>query len=111
MQDQISEDTHIITDDMGTYRGTNKMFASHNVVRHSLGEYVRGPIYTNTIENFFSILKRGLTGVYQHVGAQHLRRYIGEFDFRYNTREITDMERMNNALIGISGKRLMYSQP
>jgi len=108
MQEQISKDTHIITDDMRAYRGTGNIFASHKVVKHSLGEYVRGPIYTNTIENFFSILKRGLNGVYQHVSPQHLKRYIGKFDFRYNNREVTDMERMDVALIGISGKRLMY---
>ncbi len=111
MREQISEESNVITDEMRSYQGTEKVFASHEVVKHSLGEYVRGSIYTNTIENFFSILKRGLTGIYQHVGAQHLKRYIGEFDFRYNNREITDMERMDNALIGISGKRLMYSQP
>lgn len=62
----------------------------------------------NTIENYFSILKRGLVGVYQHVGPQHLKRYIGEFDFRYNYREITDAERRDVALMGIEGKRLTY---
>ena len=71
-------------------------------------EPVRDPIHPNTIENYFSILKRGLTGVYQHVGANHLRRYIGEFDFRYNNRELTDEERALITLRGIGGKRMMY---
>lgn len=59
-------------------------------------------------ENYFSILKRGLTGVYQHVGAQHLKRYLCEFDFRYNTRKIEDHERAALALKGITGKRMTY---
>ena len=91
MREQIEKDTHIMTDDFKSYIGLNKEFAKHDVVKHSKKEYVRGAIYTNTVENYFSILKRGLTGIYQHVGAQHLRRYIGEFDSRYNTRDITDI--------------------
>jgi len=74
----------VFTDDMGSYQGSDRHFISHCVVSHSKGEYVRGEIHTNTIENYFSILKRGLVGTYQHVGANHLRRYTGEFDFRYN---------------------------
>ena len=77
--------------------GINRSARSYKTYVLQFVEYVRGPVYTNTIESFFSILKRGLNGVYQHVGAQHLRRYIGEFDFRYNTREKTDMGRMNDA--------------
>ena len=69
---------------------------------------MRGQIHINTIENYFSILKRGLRGVYQHVGANHLKRYIGEFDFRYNNRKITDNERAIIALKGIDGKRLLF---
>lgn len=108
IREQIEHDTHIVTDDMGAYKGLDKEFDNHSVVCHSQNEYVRGPIYTNTIENYFSILKRGLVGVYQHVGPQHLKRYIGEFDFRYNFREITDAERRDVALQGIEGKRLTY---
>ena len=108
MREQIKEDTHIVTDDSRTYDGTSLDFEKHSVIQHRKGEYVRGPISTNTIENYFSILKRGLTGVYQHVGARHLKRYIGEFDFRYNNREVSDMERTEIALKGIEGKRLLY---
>ena len=78
------------------------------MVKHSLGEYVRGPIHTNTIEGYFSILKRGLVGTFHHVGPRHLKRYIGEFDFRYNNRDISDQERADIALKGIDGKRLLY---
>jgi hypothetical protein len=93
---------------MGAYKDLDKEFDKHSTVCHSQNEYVRGPIYTNTIENYFSILKRGLVGVYQHVGSQHLKRYIGEFDFRYNFRKISDAERRDVALKGIEGKRLTY---
>jgi hypothetical protein len=65
-------------------------------------------VHTNTVENYFSILKRGITGVYHHVGEQHLHRYLSEFNFRYNERKIDDDERSILALRGIEGKRLMY---
>ena len=106
---QVNKDTHLMTDEHGAYSGLGKHFQSHGVVKHSRKEYVRGKIYTNTIENYFSILKRGLIGTYHHVGAQHLKRYIGEFDFRYNNRKITDSERTAEALKGIAGKRLTYT--
>jgi transposase-like protein len=109
MTDQIHKDSHIMTDDFRAYKGLDKKFDNHDVVCHSKKEYTRGPIHTNTIENYFSILKRGLTGIYQHVGANHLKRYVGEFDFRYNTRKISDLNRSEIALTGIAGKRLMYS--
>jgi transposase-like protein len=108
MTDQISQDTHIITDEMGSYRKVGEEFSEHNTVSHGSGEYVRGAIHTNTIENYFSVVKRGLVGTFHHVGPQHLRRYMGEFDFRYNNREVTDIERAEIALMGIDGKRLMY---
>ena len=69
---------------------------------------MRGNVHTNTIEGFFSIFKRGIYGVYQHVSSHHLHRYTTEFDFRYNNRKIADAERATNMLKGISGKRLLY---
>lgn len=110
MSEQIDKKTDIMTDDFRAYKGLDKEFASHSAVKHSQGEYVRGKIYTNTIENYFSILKRGLKGIYQHVGSVHLRRYIGEFDFRYNTRKMSDEDRAILALKGIAGKRLYYTR-
>jgi len=108
MQEQIAQDTAIVTDEMSSYNGTEKMFRSHDTVTHGAGEYVRGQIHTNTIENYFSLVKRALVGTYHHVAPRHLRRYIGEFDFRYNNRKVDDSARMNAALCGIDGKRLMY---
>ena len=75
------------------------------------GRPVRGDVHTNTAENYFSIFKRGIAGVYHHVSQQHLKRYLAEFDFRYNERAslgIDDQERTDRALRGIVGKRLTY---
>lgn len=106
---QVAKDTVIATDDAKFYRKLRDEFEHHSV-NHSVHEYVRGAIHTNTIENYFSILKRGLSGVYQHVGEGHLKRYVGEFDFRYNHRGISDEERTALALRGIAGKRLLYTR-
>lgn len=105
----IARETRIMTDEAGYYRGIDSHFAEHHTVNHSAGEYARGDITTNTVEGFFSIMKRGLIGTYHHVGSQHLGRYLHEFDFRYNTRRVTDAERMIAALDGIEGKRLYYA--
>ncbi len=104
----IDPDAHLMTDDAGQYRIIGPEFAKHDVVCHSADEYVRGEVHTNTVESFFSILKRGLIGVYHHVGAQHLQRYVTEFDFRYNHRKTTDSQRVTNVVKGIAGKRLTY---
>ena len=83
----------------------------HESVDHSKGEYVRKDVHTNTLEGYFSILKRGLIGTYQHVDKKHLGRYLAEFDFRMNTRAalgINDAERTTILMQGIAGKRLTY---
>ncbi|MCH7650690.1 MAG: IS1595 family transposase [Nitrospinae bacterium] len=108
IREQVASETHLMTDDFGGYKDLGMEFEKHSVIRHIRGEYVRGPIHTNTIEGYFSILKRGLVGVYQHIKSKHLKKYIGEFDFRYNNRRITDAKRTDVALLGIGGKRLMY---
>lgn len=109
MMKQIKADTVLMTDEAPVYRKIGNTFAMHGVVQHGIGEYVRGgTIHTNTIEGYFSIFKRGMKGVYQHCGSQHLKRYLCEFDYRYNMRSIDDSSRMAGILQGISGKRLMY---
>lgn len=93
------------------YRRIAEDFSGHHYVRHSDDEYVRGDVDTNTIEGFFSILKRRMRGVYQHCGKSHLHRYMAEFDFRYSNRatlEISDTVRADIALMGVVGKRLTY---
>src|ERR1700693_5044683 len=89
-------------------------FGSHQTVNHSISEYVRGDAHTNTVEGYFSIFKRGIYGVYHHVSQQHLKRYLAEFDFRYNERialGVTDKERAAKAIKSAAGKRLTYRDP
>jgi transposase-like protein len=108
---QVNAATSLMTDANPHSRTAASVFASHDVVNHSIGEYVRGEAHTNTIEGYFSILKRGIIGTYHHVSAAHLKRYLGEFDFRYNERMalgVSDKGRTNKALAGIVGKRLTY---
>jgi transposase-like protein len=111
LRDNVKRQSNVYTDDHGAYRHVKRDFIEHQTVAHSQDEYVRGPVHTNTIEGYFSILKRGLVGTYHHVSEQHLQRYVSEFDFRYNTRTaqgFNDNERTNVALKGITGKRLTY---
>jgi len=109
---QIDKKSYLMTDEAASYTKIGEAFSGHGAVNHGIEEYVRGNFWhTNTVENYFSILKRGITGVYHHVSQQHLKRYLAEFDFRYNEREglgIGDMERTAKAVKGISGKRLTY---
>ncbi len=106
--EHVRRDSDLRTDEAKVYRKVGKEFASHEAVNHSAYEWTRGDAGTQVVENFYSILKRGLVGIYQHVSKQHLKRYICVFDFRYNTRKIEDHERANKALEGIWGKRLTY---
>lgn len=107
----VSRESILYTDESKLYKKMGQEFATHDTVRHSSGEYARGLVHTNTIEGYFSIFKRGMKGVYQHCAEKHLHRYLAEFDFRYNRRValgIGDVQRRDEALKGISGKRLTY---
>jgi transposase-like protein len=110
--DQVHKASYIMTDDSVVYPSITKEFSGHGTVNHSAEEYVRAQFWhTNTVENYFSILKRGITGVYHHVSPVHLHRYLAEFDFRYNERMalgINDEVRAAKAAKGIVGKRLTY---
>jgi transposase-like protein len=108
IRNNVDETSTIVTDEFKSYQGLDKEYPYHYVINHGEKEYVNGIASTNTIEGYFSILKRGIIGVYQHVGKQHLHRYLAEFDFRYNAREINDFDRSDFALYGIGGKRLLY---
>lgn len=111
IRENVSSEAHIMTDDARHYGGLKKHFRRHSVIRHSWKVYARKEgdvlISTNTIEGYFSILKRGINGVYHHVGKQHLHRYLSEFDFRYNSRHMEDGERALLAVKKVNGKRLM----
>lgn len=112
LRSHIDRKSYLMTDEAKVYTGIGREFNGHGTVNHSIDEYVRGTFWhTNTVEGYFSILKRGLTGTYQHVSQQHLKRYLGEFDFRYNYRvglDVDDNQRTEKALSGIVGKRLTY---
>lgn len=105
----VHEDTNLYTDESRLYKSTGQDFNSHETVRHTAGEYYRNGVTTNNVENYFSIFKRGMKGVYQHCKEKHLQRYLNEFDFRYNSRDISDTERAELAIKGAEGKRLMYA--
>jgi hypothetical protein len=103
------------TDEGREFNRVGREFAKHEAVNHSAGEYARGKgadlVTSNTVEGYFSIFKRGMVGVYQHCGEQHLHRYVTEFDFRYSNRAklgIDDAMRTTKALEGAEGKRLTY---
>ena len=105
----VHPDSHLVTDTTSRYKFAP--VAKHEAVDHSKFEWTRGIVHTNTLEGFFSVLKRGLVGVYQHVDVKHLDRYLAEFDFRQNTREklgVNDEQRADLALKGFAGKRLTY---
>ncbi len=108
----VDRKSYLMTDEARHYERTGREYAGHGTVNHSIEEYVRGTFWhTNTVESYFATLKRGIGGTYQHVSQQHLRRYLGEFDFRHNYRaalEVDDAERTEKALEGIVGKRLTY---
>jgi len=114
IRENLARESTMMTDEGTYYRELGREFARHDTVNHKLEEYVRGDAHTNTAENFFSIFKRGMHGVYQHCSEKHLHRYLAEFDFRYSNRTklgVDDGERTARALKGIVGKRLTYRTP
>jgi transposase-like protein len=110
IEKQVHKASMMMTDESPIYPGiTKKLAITHGTVNHSQNEYARAYFWhTNTTENYFSILKRGIIGTFHHVSEAHLHRYTAEFDFRYNNRKMTDAERMALSIPGIVGKRLTY---
>jgi transposase-like protein len=110
----VAREARVMTDEHSGYRDMGKFFAAHGTTSHGRGEYVNledRTIHSNTVEGYFSIFKRGMKGVYQHCGEQHLHRYLAEYEFRYNNRAAlgcNDTDRSVAALSGIIGKRLTY---
>ncbi len=109
----IAKEARVFTDEAKYYRRIGRHFEDHQTVEHGADEYVRGEVHTNTIEGYFSIFKRGMKGIYQHCGKNHLHRYAAEFEFRYNNRIANgpnDAARADLALSGVVGKRLTYER-
>jgi transposase-like protein len=114
VMDNIARESRLHTDESRLYAGADEHFATHETVKHSAKEYVRGDVHTNSAEGFFSIFKRGMRGVYQHCSEKHLHRYLAEFEFRYAHRiklGFNDEDRAVLAVRGGVGKRLTYRQP
>jgi transposase-like protein len=114
VRENIAREGRLMTDKALHYRRVGEEFAEHGTVAHERDEYVRGDIHSNTVENYYSVFKRGMKGVYQHCKEKHLHRYLAEFDFRYSNRVglgVGDVARADRALKGIVGKRLTYRPP
>jgi transposase-like protein len=110
-RENIAKESTFHSDESRLYWRYGEHFAAHETVKHSRNEYVRGDVHTNTVENYFSVFKRGMKGTYQHCAEKHVHRYLAEFDFRYNHRialGINDAIRLDNLVTGIVGKRLTY---
>lgn len=109
LRTMVAADSRLVTDMAQHYKFRG--FKQHETVDHSKFEWVRGDVHTNTLEGFFSVFKRGIVGIYQHVDKKHFERYLAEFDFRQNTRVrlgTNDVQRAEIALQGVKGKRLTY---
>lgn len=107
----VTVDSRLMTDSLNLYGFVSKPFRSHETVDHTTEEYVRGDVYTNTVESVFSLLKRGVYGTFHSVSKKHLHRYLAEFDFRYNHRDVDDGARTAAAIRKSYGKRLCYRNP
>ncbi|MBK6895899.1 MAG: IS1595 family transposase [Alphaproteobacteria bacterium] len=104
----VKQETALHTDESNLYKKVGQEYGDHKTVKHTAGQYVNKGVHVNSCENYFSIFKRGMRGVYQHCKEKHLQRYLNEFDFRYNSRDITDSDRALLCLKGAEGKRLTY---
>ena len=110
LEENVAPTARLMTDESKLYPVVGRTFASHETVNHHAGEYVRGDVTTNSVEGYFSQLKRSLDGTHHHVSAHHLHRYVSEFDLRYNTREDEDGARTVQVIKQAEGKRMMYRE-
>jgi transposase-like protein len=111
VRENVHRESRLHTDESRLYVEIGREFAAHETVKHARGEYARGDVTTNTVEGYFGIFKRGMRGNYRHCAEKNLHLYLAEYDFRYNTRDMTDSERAMLAVRGGEGKRLTYRLP
>jgi transposase-like protein len=109
IEKMVEKGSVIMTDNWSTYQRLGVNY-EHYIIDHSKGHYAHGSIHTNTIEGFFSLLKRGIIGIYHSVSYKHLNFYCSEFCFRYNTRKLTDPQRFHVSITKVEGKRLKYKE-
>jgi transposase-like protein len=105
----IEKGTRIMSDEANTFIWMREQYI-HRFVAHSLGEYVRGAVTTNRIENVFSHFKRSIVGVYHKASDKHLDAYLQMFAYRWNRRDMRDSDRVNDLLEATKGRRLTYKQ-
>jgi transposase-like protein len=109
IREEVNTQARLITDDLSAYKGIGSEYAGgHHSVAHTTREYVRGDVHTNTAESSFSLVKRGIMGVYHNVSKDYLHRYLWQFDFIWNNRYLNDGERTARLMRVTEGKRLMY---
>jgi transposase-like protein len=108
IRETVDSTARLMSDENTAYNGLAPEYAGHDTVCHSAGEYARGEVHTNTAESSFAVVKRGLIGIYHNVSKEHLHRYIAQFDFVWNNREMNDGERTIAAIQSAEGKRLTY---
>lgn len=111
LKEQVDPQATLMTDEYAVYTEPGTAFAKHETVAHGKGEYSRGEAHTNTVEGYFSQLKRSIDGTHHHVSERHLDRYLSEYDFRYSTRKVKDGERTEQVIRRAAGKRLRYEEP
>lgn len=108
LQEHVGPSASVMTDDFRGYRKAAAGFKAHHSVNHSAGEYVRGDVFTNTVESSFSLLKRGVVGTFHSISEKHLPLYLAELDHRWNQRNVTDGQRTVEGLKKAEGNRLTY---
>lgn len=105
---RVKQSASVFTDEWMGYNALSRIY-DHSVIKHNASEYVNGQIYTNTIEGFWSLLKRGIIGIYHFTSKKHLQKYVDEFVFRYNTRKFGESQRFN-LLLANTEYRLTYKE-
>ncbi len=110
IKETVTDGSTIYTDENLGYRGLNKKGYKHETVNHSVGEYIKGQVHTNGMESFWSMLKRGHTGVYHKMSKKHLQRYVDEYAGRHNNRPLLTMDQIEKVIKRLSGKRLKYKE-
>jgi transposase-like protein len=107
LKERVDSDANMMTDEWKAYNKLDRWFNSHKRVHHNAKEYVRGDVHVNTIESFWSMLKRGIYGIYHHVSRKHLDKYVDEFEFRCNSKHIADTRRFG-LMLNVCDGRMTY---
>ncbi|MCI0450623.1 MAG: IS1595 family transposase [Chlorobi bacterium] len=108
IKENVKKGSHLITDELSAYVMFDGNY-KHSIIKHAQGEYANGKIHTNTIEGFWSLLKRGIIGIYHQVSEKHLEKYCNEFNFRYNTKDFNEQNRFDKSITQCTG-RLKYNE-